>query len=79
MVTVLLTASALVAVTLTLLGAIGRLRLAGIERGGGFAMIAPDVVLLFFLSFLISGLAGFAGWHAGGTGLLRDRVPPAPR
>ena len=59
---VLLVASAVFAVTLTVLGAIGRLRLAGISPGSGYAAVAPDPVLTLTLSFLASGVLAALGW-----------------
>ncbi|HWC14582.1 MAG TPA: hypothetical protein VG929_08295, partial [Actinomycetota bacterium] len=59
---VLLVASPVSAVTLTLVGAIGRLRLAGVVKGSGYASVAPDAVLVFVLSFLACGVLGALGW-----------------
>ena len=78
MVTVLLTASGVVAVCLTLLASVGVLRMAGVLKGSGFALIAPDVPVLLLVSFLVSGVVGFLGWKvAERTDLLADRLPHA--
>lgn len=77
MVPVLLTASGVFAVTLTLLGAIGPVRMAGVLKGSGYALIAPDAAMVFILAFLVSGVVGFLGWTIGErTGLLDNRFPP---
>lgn len=79
MVPVLLTASGVFAVTITLLGAIGPLRMAGVLKGSGYALIAPDAVLVFVLSFLVAGVVGFLGWEvAGRSRVLADRFPEMP-
>jgi hypothetical protein len=78
MVPVLLTASALFAVIVTLLGAVGPVRMAGVLKGSGFALIAPDAVVVFVSTFLISGIVGFLGWIVGErTRLLAHRFPPS--
>jgi len=77
MVPVLLTASGVFAVTITLLGAFGPLRMAGVLKGSGYALIAPDAPMVFILAFLISGVVGFLGWElAGRSRVLADRFPP---
>lgn len=76
MVPVLLMASAVFAVALTLLAWIGELRLAGVAKGSGYAAVAPDVVFLLLFSFLASGILAFAGWKlAESTDLMSDRFP----
>lgn len=64
---VLLVASGVFAVALTLLGAIGRLRLAGVVKGSGYASVALDPVAVFFLSFLVCGILSAAGWKLAGS------------
>ncbi|MDQ3964338.1 MAG: hypothetical protein M3277_10570 [Actinomycetota bacterium] len=59
----LLIASASAATVVSLLAWIGRARFAGVVKGSGYGMIAPDVVGLFVLSFLLLGLAGALGWQ----------------
>lgn len=77
LVPVLLTASAVFAVVVTLLGAIGPVRMSGVLKGSGFALIAPDVVVVFFSAFLISGVVGFLGWIVGErSNVLTGRFPP---
>lgn len=77
MATVLLTASGVVAICLSLLAAVGPLRMAGVLKGSGFALIAPDVPVLLLSTFLVSGVVGFLGWTlAERTQLLTDRLPP---
>lgn len=68
MVPVLLVSSGLVATTFTLLGWVAKMRLAGIGRGAGYAIVAPDVVVMFFASFFLTGLLGVAGWKLAETG-----------
>jgi hypothetical protein len=64
-------------VTITLLGAFGPLRMAGVLKGSGYALIAPDAPMVFILAFLISGVVGFLGWElAGRSRVLADRFPP---
>lgn len=78
MVPVLLTASAVFAVAVTLLGAIGPVRMAGVLKGSGFALIAPDVVVAFVAAFLVSGIVGFLGWTlAERSQVLAGRFPPS--
>lgn len=75
---VLLIASAVFAVTITLGGAIGRLRMAGVVPGSGYGVIEPRVVMVLMFAFLISGIVGFLGWTlAQRTDLLSDRFPQA--
>jgi hypothetical protein len=77
MVTVLLIASGVFSIVLILLVAIGPLRLAGVVRGSGYGEVAPDIVLTFLFSFLVSGILGAAGWKlAESTTLLHRRFPP---
>lgn len=59
----LLVASGSAAVVVTLLAWIGRARFAGVVNGNGYGAIAPDVVGVFVLSFLLLGLAGALGWQ----------------
>lgn len=78
MLPVLLIASSVLAVTVTLLAAIGPLRLAGVTKGSGYAAVAPDVVVLFVFSFLASGVLGFLGWKLAETSnVMSDRFPQA--
>jgi hypothetical protein len=77
MVPVLLTASAVFAVTLTLLGAMGPVRMAGVLKGSGYAFIAPDAVLVFLFSFLVSGILGAIGWKLADSPVLTARFPQA--
>lgn len=78
MVPVLLTASGVFAIVVTLLGAIGPVRMAGVLKGSGFALIAPDAVVVFVSAFLVSGLVGFLGWVLGErSSFLDGRFPPA--
>jgi hypothetical protein len=78
MLPVMLIGSAVFAVTITLLAAIGELRLAGISKGAGYAMVAPDIVLLLLFAFLESGVFGVIGWKlAERPGFLRNRYPQA--
>jgi hypothetical protein len=80
MLPVLLIASSVLAVTVTLLASIGRLRLAGVAKGSGYAVVAPDIVLLLVLSFLASGIIGFCGWKiAESSNVLNDRFPQTDR
>lgn len=62
MAVVLLTASGVVATSLTLLAWVAKTRLAGIGRGGGYAAIEPDAVVTFAAAFLLTGILGAAGW-----------------
>lgn len=76
MVNVLLVASAIFSIVLTLLVAIGPLRLAGVVKGSGYGEVAPDIVVTFLFAFLASGILGAAGWKlAESTSLLRRRFP----
>ena len=59
----LLIASGSTATVVALVAWIGRARFAGVVRGGGYGAIAPDVVSVFVLSFLLLGLAGALGWQ----------------
>lgn len=78
MVPVLLTASGVFAGTITFLAAIGPLRMAGVLKGSGYALIAPDAPMVFVWAFLASGVVGFAGWTLGEkTQVLSSRFPPA--
>lgn len=78
MVPVLLIGSAVFAVTITLVGAIGRLRMAGVVKGSGYGVIEPRVAMVLMFAFLISGIVGFLGWNlAQRTDLLSDRFPQA--
>lgn len=77
MVPVLLIASAVFAIVLTLLGAMGPVRMAGILKGSGYAFIAPDAVLVFTFSFLVSGLLGALGWKLADSSVLSARFPQA--
>jgi hypothetical protein len=71
---VVLIASAVFATGLTLAGAIGPVRMAGVLKGSGYAFIAPDAVMVFLLSFLAAGVLGALGWKlAESTSLLNDR------
>ena len=74
----LLFGSAAFSVCLTLLAAIGPVRLAGLTRAAGYAGVAPDVMFLLPLSFLGSGVLAWAGWKLGEAGrFLSSRVPQA--
>jgi hypothetical protein len=76
MVPVLLVASAVFAIALTLLAWIGELRLAGVARGSGYAAVAPDVVYVLLFSFLASGILAFGGWKlADSTDIMGERFP----
>jgi hypothetical protein len=78
MLPVLLVGSGVFAIALTLTGAIGPIRMAGVLKGSGYAFIAPDAVLVFFLSFFAAGILGFVGWTIGErTKLLDARFPAA--
>ena len=78
MLVTLLTASAVFAVGLTLVAAIGELRFAGVVKGAGYGAVAPDLVALFGFAFLGSGILSFGGWKlAESTDLLDDRFPQA--
>jgi hypothetical protein len=59
---VLITSSAMLATTLTLFAWFAKMRLAGIGRGGGYALVAPDVVVTFIAAFLLAGVLGAVGW-----------------
>ena len=59
----LLIASGAAATVVTVLAWIGRARFAGVVSGNGYGAIAPDVVGVFVLSFLLLGLAGAIGWR----------------
>lgn len=72
MLPVLLVASAVVGVAFTLVGWIAKMRLAGIGRGVGYAVVAPDVIVMFFSSFFLTGLLGVAGWKLAESGRLQS-------
>ena len=59
----LLIGSGFAATLVTLVAWIGRARFAGVVKGGGYGAIAPDTVSVFFLAFLLLGLAGALGWQ----------------
>ena len=72
----LLMSSGVFSILVTLIAAIGPIRVAGLTRAAGYATVAPDLPLLFLLSFLASGVLGFAGWKlAENNKLLSARVP----
>lgn len=76
MLPILLIASTTFSVAITLVGAIGHVRMAGVVKGSGYGMVAPRVELVLLFAFLFSGVAGFLGWSLGErTHLLDDRFP----
>jgi len=78
MLVTLLTASAVFAVGLTLVAAVGELRFAGVVKGAGYGAVAPDLISLFAFAFFASGILSFGGWKlAESTSLLHDRLPQA--
>ena len=78
MVPVVLLGSAVFAVALTLLSAIGSLRMAGVVKGSGFGAVEPRTVMVLLFAFLMAGVVGSLGWNlAQRTDLLKDRFPQA--